>query len=232
VRAGDIAVSPAPGPNPKRVAGGLIHHWMGAIFMPNLKLDDVLEVTRDYDRYKDFYSPLVINSKAIARRGPVDVFSMLLMNKALLSKVALDAEYRATNVRVDDRRFYSVSRSTRVQEIEKYARPNERKIPEGEGTGCIWKLYSIARFEQRDGGVYVELEAVALSRDIPAALRFAVDPVVRRVSRNSLLTSLQQTGDAVHERFGGTSAVSTRSRTLDNVPISPSRTHSAFTSGH
>ena len=29
--------------------GGLIHHWIGAVFVPNVKLDDVFDVTRDYD---------------------------------------------------------------------------------------------------------------------------------------------------------------------------------------
>jgi len=50
---------------------------------------------------------------------------------------------------------------------------------------------STARFEERDGGVYVELEAIALSRDVP--VRWIVNPIVRRVSRNSMLLSLQQT---------------------------------------
>jgi hypothetical protein len=51
--------------------------------------------------------------------------------------------------------------------------------------------------EERDDGVYIEMEAVALSRPVPGAMRFVVDPVVRRVSRNSMLTSLQQTEEAV-----------------------------------
>ena len=45
--------------------------------------------------------------------------------------------------------------------------------------------------------MYVEVEAIALSRDIPVSLRWLVDPIVRRISRSSLVTSLQQTGDAV-----------------------------------
>jgi hypothetical protein len=49
------------------------------------------------------------------------------------------------------------------------------------------------RLEERDGGVYAELEAIALSRDIPAAFRLFVTPIVRRVSRDSLATSLHQT---------------------------------------
>lgn len=198
VRSGEIVVAPAPGHNPSKVPGGLIHHWMGAMFLPGLKLDDVLEVTRDYDHYKDYYSPSVIESKTVARDSVRDEFSMRIMNKAFFLKTALDADYQATNVRVDDHRFYSVSRTTRVQEIEDCGQSNEHRIPEGEGGGYIWKLFSIARFDQRDGGVYVEFEAIALSREIPAAARFFVDPIVRRVSRNSLLTSLQQTEEALH----------------------------------
>lgn len=109
VRNGEIVVAPAPGPNPRKVPGGLIHHWVGAMFLPNVKLDEILEVTRDYDHYKDYYRPSVIESKAIARDGMEDEFSMLLMNQVFFLKSALNAEYHSTNVRLDDRRSYSVS---------------------------------------------------------------------------------------------------------------------------
>ena len=66
--------------------------------------------------------------------------------------------------------------------------------------GLIWRVHSITHFEERDGGVYIEVEAIALSRDIPAVLRWVVDPIVRRVSRASLATSLQQTEAAVRSR--------------------------------
>jgi hypothetical protein len=197
VHSGEIIVTPAPGPNPRKVPGGLIHHWIAAAFLPNVKLNDVLEVTQDYDRYKEFYQPTVIDSKVVARKTSDDYFSILLMNKALFLKTTLDADYQTTNVRLDDRRFYSVSRTTRVQEIEDFGQPGEHRRPEGEGDGYIWKVFGIGRLEQRDGGVYVEIEAIALSREIPPALHLFVDPIVRRVSRNSVLTSLKQTEEAV-----------------------------------
>ena len=213
VRNGEIVVDPAPGQNPTKVPGGLIHHWMGAVFLPNVTLQDVLEVTNDYDHYKQFYRPSVVESRTIARSGSDDRFSMLLMNKAFFLRNALDTDYLATSVRLDDRRVYSVSKTIRVQEVDDYGRPGEHLIPEGQGGGYIWKLYSIARFQQRDNGVYLEFEAIALSRDVPAALRFVIDPIVRRVSRNSLLISLQQTEEAVGARLannatpGGVSAI-------------------------
>jgi hypothetical protein len=71
---------------------------------------------------------------------------------------------------------------------------------EGEGHGIVWRLFGITRYVERDGGVYLELEAIGLSRDIPASLRWVVEPIVRRVSRASLSTSLRQTGNAVRLR--------------------------------
>ena len=180
--------------------GGLIHHWIAAAYFPNTKLSDVLDVTKDYDRYQEFYRPSVVASKTVAREDVDDYFSMRLMNKAFFLKTTLDADYRATTVHLDDRRVYSVSRTTRVQEIEDCNQPGEHRFPEGEGSGYIWKLLSVVRMEERGGGVYVEIEAVALSREVPAAMRFVLDPIVRRVSRNSMLTSLRQTEEAVRTR--------------------------------
>lgn len=197
VRGGELVVGPASEQTPKKVPGGLIHHWIGAAFLPGIGLDRLLEVTRDYDRYKEFYSPFVVDSKLVGRDGLEDRFTMQIMNKAFFVKNALDADYRTDTVVLDGRRAYSISRTTRVQEIDEYGLPGEHKIAEGQGGGYIWKLHSIARMEQRDGGVYIEIEAVALSRDIPFAFRLVADPVVRKVSRNSLLTSLQQTEQAV-----------------------------------
>ena len=197
VHNGEIVVAPAPGSSPLRVPGGLIHHWVAGAFFPNVTINDVLEVTRDYDRYQQFYQPSVIASKALARENADDYFSMRLMNKAFFLKTTLNADYRSTNVRLDDRHFYSISRTTRVQEIEDYNQPREHRSPEGEGSGYIWRLFSVARMEERAEGVYVEMETVALSRDIPGAMRFVVDPIVRRVSRNSMVTSLRQTEEAV-----------------------------------
>jgi hypothetical protein len=197
LQAGEIMVAPAGPHVPVKVNSGLIHDWMGAAFIANTTLNDVLPVVRDYDRYKDYYRPNVIESKGIAAANSHDQFSMLLINKSVVAKTALDSDYESSYVRVDERRYYSVSDATRIQEIAEYDTPSQHMLPEDQGTGLIWRLHSVTRFEQRDGGVYIEVEAVALSRDIPVALRLFVDPIVRRVARASLVTSLHQTEAAV-----------------------------------
>jgi len=197
VKEGRIVAAPMAPHMPMRVQGGLIHHWIGAAFLPNVKLENVLSTVRDYPRYKEYYAPTVIESKAKQRTETEDQFSMVMMNKSFLMKRALDSEYQSSYVKLDGRRWYSTSSTTRVQEIEEYGQAGEHRLPLNEGSGYIWRLHAITRFQEVDNGVFVEVEGMALSRDIPAAVRFMVDPIVRRVSKGSVTMSLKQTEDAI-----------------------------------
>ncbi len=202
VRAGKILVAPVGQHVPKPVPSGLIHDWIGAAFIPGAKLDDVLSVVRDYDRYKRFYAPNVIDSKFLSTDGAADKFSMLAVNKEVVAKTALDSEIEVCYLQVTEKQWYAVAYTTRVQEIRDYGHPGERRLPPDDGSGYIWRFYNLARFEERDGGVYIEQEAIVLSRDIPTVVRWLVDPIVRRVSKNLLLTSLRQTEEAMRSNAG------------------------------
>lgn len=199
VRAGEVLVAPGAEHNPINVSQGLIHDWIGATFLPNAKLEEVLAVVRDYARYKQFYAPSVVDSRCVGEPGGNDdKFAVILLNKSLFLKTALDSEYESSYVQLDGKRWYDISHSTHLQEIQDFGQPGERRLPADQGSGYIWRLYTVTRFEERDGGVYVEVEAIALSRAIPKSVRWFVNPIVRRVSKNALLISLRQTADAVH----------------------------------
>ncbi len=223
LHSGETVIAPF-GENPHRVPKGLIHHWIGAVFLPGARLTDVLSLVRDYGKYKDFYAPSVVESRVFSQTDTEDRFSLRLLNKAVVSKFALDMEFQNRFKRLDENKWYSVSCTTAVREIENYGAPDEHEAPINTGRGLIWRLYSISRFEQRNGGVYLELEAIALSRDVPTGLRWAVDPIVRRTSRGSIHASLEKTGEAVVEmsraakdKRDNTTAASA-SRVLRDIP--------------
>ncbi len=197
VRDGEILVSSVGKENPKPVSSGLIHDWVGAAFLPNASIKDVLSAVRDYSSYKEYYKPTVVDSRLLSSYENCEKYSMRVVNKEVVAETALDMEYETCYFKIDDRRWYSSTHTTRVQEIRHQGRPDEQVLPQDHGSGYVWRLYSIAKFEQRDGGTYVEVEAIALSRDIPFAVRWMVNPIVRRVSRNSMLVSLQQMKEAV-----------------------------------
>jgi hypothetical protein len=194
---GEIIVTPADKHIPLKVCSGLIHDWVGAAYIPNTTIGDVLSIVRNYDRYVEFYQPNVVMSKALRKTEWNDHYSIVMMNKSVVAKTALDADYKITYVAVDERRWYSIGESTRIQEIAEYGTPAQHILPENHGTGLIWRIHTVTRFEEKDGGVYIEFEAVVLSRDIPSAFRWMVEPIVRRVSRSSLTTSLRETESAV-----------------------------------
>jgi len=205
IRAGEVVVSAMHAP--KSVPAGLIHHWIGVAFIPGARLEDVIAVIRDYDRYTQFYKPSVIGSKTLSRKGVEDRFSVVVMDKSIFMKHALDSDYRSRFVQVDGNRWYSIAETTRVQELS-----DEHRIPDGEGSGYIWRLCTMSRYEERDGGVYTETEAMALSRPIPATLHWMIDPIVRRVSRSSLEKSLEQTRQATGSAVKSESALSASRR--------------------
>jgi hypothetical protein len=59
---------------PLPVPSGLIHDWLGAGFVPNATIADILKVVRDYDHYADVYQPGVIASRLIENDGARDLF--------------------------------------------------------------------------------------------------------------------------------------------------------------
>jgi len=195
LRSGEILVFPASQHIPKRVPSGLIHDWYGQVFIPDVTLLDVRRVLRNYGCYKELYKPAVVDSRTIASSESQDQFYLLLVNKSLISKTALDTDFRSSYFRVDDRRGYEISCSTRIQELAGFGTGHQRMPPPDQGPGLIWRAFDITRFEERDGGVYIEVEDIVLSRDIPASLRWIVDPIIRRVSRGSVTTSLHQIQD-------------------------------------
>lgn len=65
LRAGQVIVIPAGPQAPMKVPSGLIHDWIGSAFLSNATLQSVLALTRDYQQYKDFYHPYVIQSQRL-----------------------------------------------------------------------------------------------------------------------------------------------------------------------
>jgi hypothetical protein len=202
LRDGEILVEPADEQTPRRIPGGLIHHWIGAIFVPGATLVQVLAIQRDYDRYSTYY-PSIVRSRLVASDGPTDRVATIERHQAMFSRIALDADVSTTYADVSQKRAYSISSTIRLQEIQNYGGRGQHEMEPVAPKAYLWQLSTIGRYEERDGGVYLELEGMALSRDIPPALRWLVDPFVRQASAGAMAASLRQTRDAVmNDRAG------------------------------
>jgi hypothetical protein len=197
VHQGEILVEPANKDSPQKVPQGLIHDWLGAVFIPNATIKSVVAMLSDYDRYDRFFNPAVTNAKLLDILGATRRFSMVLDEKAPFVNAAISSDYISQTIQLDKQHWYIVSYSTRIQQIDNYGQPGERELPPDKGAGYIWRLYSIERFEEGDGGVYTELEAIALSRNIPFDLQWLVKPILQHLPRSSMVATLQKTREAV-----------------------------------
>jgi len=197
VRTGEVLVEPEDGKSPHPVRHGLIHDWMGVVFLPNAKLDEVVGVLNSYERYKDYYRPMVLDSTLLEKGPNWERVRLLMVQKAYSITAAVEADDEVHFVRLDDNRAYILSTSTRVREIADYGKRSAHALPQDHGPGYVWRTFTVTRLEERDGGTYVEMEMIALSRGIPWTLRWLVQPLTERLPKSLLGAMLSDTRAAV-----------------------------------
>ena len=209
-RRGEVIVAPVKANGMQGVPNGLIHDWIGVVFIPDATIDSLRAVLHDYDNYKQVFRPLVTKSETIACAEAKREFLMVWQTRALLVSVAMQGHYQAHDLRLDSHRGYTVSEATEVRDIAGYGHKNEHLLPPDTGNGFIWRIRSVARYEERENGVYLEVEAIVLTRDIPASLSWMVSPVVNHLSIQSLTTTLRQTREAVTSQRGSVEGLASR----------------------
>jgi hypothetical protein len=202
VRGGEMLVESH---DPHKAPKGLIHDVVGAMFIPNVTLDQVSWVLNDFDRYQDFYRPLVVKSKLLERTDDHEKVTLLMMQKVFGVTAAVETDDEIQIMKLDANRVYSLSNAVRVQEIADYGQPSEHPFAEDRRPGYVWRTLSVTLLEQRDGGVYVEMETIALSRGIPWEFRWLIKPLTEHLPRRIMFEMLKDTRDAVRGEIEPTS---------------------------
>jgi hypothetical protein len=171
------------------IPGGVVHHWLGTVFVPGATVDRALALLQAYDRHADVYKPSIARSRLLARDGDTFRFFLRFYAKKVIT-VVLNSEHEARFTREDAMRARSRIVSTRIAEVENPDTPEEREKPVGNDGGFLWRLNSYWRVVERDGGVYVQCETLSLTRSIPLGLKWIVGPFVTSIPRELLSFTL------------------------------------------
>jgi hypothetical protein len=145
---------------------------------------------RDFESYPLHFSPQVLEAKTIARDGD-HLQAWMRMRQRHVITVVMDSRYDITYGHMDARHGYSLSRSTEMDEIERAGTPKERRLSGDEEHGFLWRLNTYWSFEERDGGLYLQVEVVSLTRSVPRGLGWVIGPYVESVPRESLEFTLR-----------------------------------------
>jgi hypothetical protein len=190
---------------PISTPGGIIHHWIGTIFVPGATLTQTLSFMQDYDHKVEYFKPDIVRSRILRHEGD-DYFVLLrFYNKKIITTV-IDTDQEVHYHVVDSTHAYSRSRTTRVQEVENAGKSDEKLEAEGHDRGFMWRMNTYWRFEEKDGGTYVECQAISLTRDIPTGLGWMVGSFVTSVPRDSLTFTLTTARTALLQRNAARSA--------------------------
>lgn len=178
------------------IPDGMVHHWIGLAFVPGATLKTAEEVLKDYEDYAQIYAPQVRRSRIYGRDG--DDFKLYLqLYKDSPRVVSYNANFNVERMRLGADRIASSSVSTRIAQLQDPSQPDGSEYPVGQDSGYLWRMNDYWRYEQKDGGVYMQVEAILLSRDVPPFLGWIVKPVIRKLARQTMADLLEANRRAI-----------------------------------
>ena len=201
LRRGEVVIEKLT-PDKGDVPGGMLHDWRGTAFVKGATATDFERLMKNFSGYPHTYSPQVVKAEVVSpQTGPVpDHFmaAMRVKQKHVIT-VVMDTAYDVAYGRLDARHGYSISRSTKITEIDDAGTAKEHALPPAKEHGFLWRLNTYWTYEERDGGLYMQIESISLTRGIPTGLGWAIGPFVESVPRESLEFTLRNTCKALRK---------------------------------
>jgi hypothetical protein len=188
-------LTPSAGAN---FSGALLHHWRGTAFAPGAKAADFERLMRDFSSYPQHFFPQVLQAKVLTQ-GPDRMQAWMRVRQKHVITVVMDTTYDITFGQLDVQLGYSISESTRIAEIEAAGTGSERTLSANEDHGFLWRLNTYWSYAERDGGLYLQIEAISLTRSIPRGVGWAVQPYVESIPRESLEFTLRSACNALRK---------------------------------
>lgn len=195
VRKGEVVVERLNSDKHSMAPGGIVHDWIGTLYIPEIRVESVLRVLQDYNRHKQIY-PEVIDSRLIKHENNT-YWSYLRLRKKKVLTVVLNSDHEAHYYQVDQNRWYCRSYSLRIAEVNAPGTPSERELPVGEDHGFLWRLYAYWHLDGDKEGVFIECRSLSLTRDVPYGLGWIINPIINDLPRESLKGTLESTRTAV-----------------------------------
>jgi hypothetical protein len=177
-------------------SGALLHHWRGTAFAPGAKAADFERLMRDFNAYPHNFSPQVLQAKVLTQDGD-HMQAWMRVRQHHVITVVMDTTYDIAFGHLDVQHGYSISQSTRIAEIASPGTSAERTLNANQEHGFLWRLNTYWSYEERDGGLYLQIEAVSLTRSVPSGLGWAIGPYVESIPRESLAFTLRSACSAL-----------------------------------
>lgn len=199
LRRGELIIEQIPTSADQQPSGAAIYHWRGTAFAPGATVADFERLMKDFSAYPQTFAPQVLSAHILSQDGNHLQATMRVRQQHVIT-VVLNTGYDIAFARLDPQHGYSLSRSTRIAEVASPGTPAEHTLGPDRDHGFLWRQNTYWTYEQRDGGLYMQIESISLTRSIPTGLGWAIGPYVESIPRDSLEFTLRATCSALSKQ--------------------------------
>jgi hypothetical protein len=171
---------------------GLIHHWVATVLLPGVSVDQATALLRDYPRYPQLFTPLIVRTSPARQAQGRDVVPMRTYVSKVVT-VVMDGDYVIEHTRLSPTRAVSKTVATNLHVVHDAGLKTERREPADQTSGNLWRYRMYCVLDTRPEGVYDQCESITLTRSVPALVSWVVGPFVNGIPRDSLSLMLTAT---------------------------------------
>jgi hypothetical protein len=175
-------------PRSSTIPGALLHHWRATAFIPGATAAEFDRLLRDFPAYPRIFAPQVQRVSVLSCSANSARIAMRMLQHHGIT-VVLEGTFQVTFAQLDALHRFSSSASTAISEV---ASP-------GADHGFLWRMNTFWSYEQRNGGLYLQIESISLTRSIPFGLAWAVQHFVASIPRDSLAFTLNAARRALEQ---------------------------------
>jgi hypothetical protein len=173
------------------VEGGMIHHWIGTVLMPNVAVDRAVSFVQAYDNYPRVFDPMIQRARVLTHDGDHYVVSMRTYVKKVIT-VVMDIDYVVDYHRLGPGRVWTTNVATNMFQVDDPGTTAERRRPVDQTSGLLWRFWMSCGFEQRGQDSLEQCESITLTRGIPFGVAWFIKPFVTGVPREFMTFTLSR----------------------------------------
>jgi hypothetical protein len=176
-----------------------VHHWRGAILLPRATLDHVLaRLKESVPKSTDVLASAIRSRSADGLQVFLQVERRQSLAGLLPIRLVYNTDHAVAFARHSAVRASSVSIATRIAQVDGAGSASPRELAPGDDYGFLWRWHSYWRYEQVQGGVIAECEAISLSRGAPIGTRY----IAARLASGAAIESMTRALVSLRQHVG------------------------------
>ena len=176
----------------------LLHHWRATAFVPNATTADFEHLLQNFSAYPQNFAPQIVSSTIICAHPPTPSSASAPASTTSSPSSSTPPATSPSPPSTPPTATASPAAPASTRSPHP-ASPSEHALSPSDEHGFLYRLNTYWSYEQRDGGLYLQIESISLTRSIPHGLAWAIQPYLESIPRESLVFTLTSARNALQK---------------------------------